>query len=114
MFANDDKCWPKQPKLCCVVWQYDGSPPVYFTVESPSSLRRGETVGLRLFGINNMDREVMALIILLGSPDYFFVQTDKKGHSRSYDPSLVRGEHHHMVIVRTFLYLYLMYVLVCT
>jgi len=69
-------------------------------VESPSSLRRGETVGLRLFGINNMDREVMALIILLGSPDYFFVQTDKKGHSRSYDPSLVRGEHHHMVILK--------------
>uniref|UniRef100_A0A0P5S381 Macroglobulin complement-related protein n=1 Tax=Daphnia magna TaxID=35525 RepID=A0A0P5S381_9CRUS len=79
---------------------YDGSPPFYFSVESPSAIRRGETLGVRLMAINNLNEEVMALIVLEASDEYKFVQTDEDGEVEHYRPQLVGGERHHMVAVR--------------
>ena len=64
-------------------------------------MRRGETVGIRLIAINNLDHEVMALVVLEASDDYLFVETDPEGEVEHFNPSLVRGEHHHMVVVST-------------
>lgn len=80
--------------------EYVGSPPFYFTAEYPDRIRRGETVGIRLYGINNMEREMMAVVILKASDDYLFVETDANGEAKSYNPSLVKGEHHHMITVK--------------
>lgn len=80
--------------------QYDGSPPFYFSVESPSAIRRGETLGIRLMAINNLKEEVMALIVLEASDDYKFVETEEDGEVEHYRPQLVGGEQHHMVAVR--------------
>ena len=52
-----------------------------------------------MFAINNMEREMMAVLILKASDDYVFVETDAKGDAKSYDPSLVEGERHHMITV---------------
>ena len=57
-------------------------------------------MGIRLYGINNMEREMMAVVILKASDDYLFVETDANGEAKSYNPSLVKGEHHHMITVR--------------
>ena len=48
-------------------------------VESPSSVRRGETLGIRLMAINNLKEEAIALIVLEASDDYLFVETDDDG-----------------------------------
>jgi CD109 antigen len=48
-------------------------------VESPSAIRRGETLGVRLMAVNNLKEEVMALIVLEASDDYLFVETDDDG-----------------------------------
>jgi hypothetical protein len=81
--------------------QYDGSPPFYMLVESPSSVRRGETLGIRLMAINNLKEEAIALIVLEASDDYLFVETDDDGEVEHYRPNLVGGERQHMVAVRT-------------
>ena len=85
------------------VVEYDGSPPLYFAIEAPSSIRRGEIVGIRMMGINNLNTEMMVLIILEASDDYRFVETGPDGEVEHYNPSLVAGEKHHMVAVCQFI-----------
>jgi len=46
-----------------------------------------------------MEREMMAIVILKASDDYLFVETDPNGEAKSYNPTLVKGEHHHMITV---------------
>ena len=70
-------------------------------MESPSAIRRGETLGVRLMAVNNLKEEVMALIVLEASDDYLFVETDDDGEVEHYRPNLVGGERQHMVAVRT-------------
>ncbi len=70
-------------------------------MESPSAIRRGETLGVRLMAVNNLKEEVMALIVLEASDDYLFVETDDDGEVEHYRPTLVGGERQHMVAVRT-------------
>uniref|UniRef100_A0A0P4XT60 Macroglobulin complement-related protein n=1 Tax=Daphnia magna TaxID=35525 RepID=A0A0P4XT60_9CRUS len=79
---------------------YDGSPPFFFTVESPSSIRRGETLGLRLMAVNLLQEEVTALIVLEASDDYKFVETGPDGEVEHYHPKLDGGERHHMIAVK--------------
>lgn len=79
--------------------QYEGSLPFYVSVESPSSIRRGETLGIRLLFINNLPTDTMGLIILEASDDYCFVETEAHGEVGHYRPSLVCAERHHMVTV---------------
>ena len=81
--------------------QYDGSPPFYMLVESPSSVRRGETLGIRLMAINNLKEEAIALIVLEASDDYLFVETDDDGEVEHYRPTLVGGERQHMIAVQS-------------
>ena len=81
------------------VVEYDGSPPFYFSVESPSSVRRGETVGIRLLAINNLKNHVECLIILEASDDYRFVETGPDGEVEHFKPNLVAGERHHLISV---------------
>ena len=82
------------------VVEYDGSPPFYFQVESPSSVRRGETVGIRLLVINNLKHQsVECLIILEASDDYRFVETGADGEVEHFKPSLVAGDRHHLISV---------------
>ena len=50
-------------------------------------------------GINNLDQEVTALIVLEASDDYFFVETGPDGEVEHFRPSLVKGEKHHTVTV---------------
>nr|CAH0103527.1 unnamed protein product [Daphnia galeata] len=69
-----------------------------FNLESPSAIRRGETLGVRLMAVNNLKEEVMALIVLEASDDYLFVETDDDGEVEHYRPNLV-GERQHMVAV---------------
>lgn len=51
--------------------------------------------------VNNLKDEVMALIVLEASDDYLFVETGDDGEVEHYRPTLVGGEHQHMVAVRT-------------
>uniref|UniRef100_A0A0P5Q059 Macroglobulin complement-related protein n=1 Tax=Daphnia magna TaxID=35525 RepID=A0A0P5Q059_9CRUS len=82
------------------VVEYEGSLPFYVSVESPSSIRRGETLGIRLLFINNLPTDTMGLIILEASDDYCFVETEAHGEVGHYRPSLVCAERHHMVTVK--------------
>ncbi|XP_059351436.1 CD109 antigen-like [Daphnia carinata] len=79
---------------------YDGSPPFFFTVESPSFIRRGETPGLRLMAVNLLQEEVTAIIVLEASDDYKFVETGPAGEVEHYHPQLDGGERHHMIAVK--------------
>ena len=81
------------------VVEYDGTPPFYFAYETPGSIRRGETLGIRLLAINNFKSEQMALIVLEASDDYKFVETGADGEVEHFRPSLVGGERHHMINV---------------
>lgn len=71
-------------------------------MESPSSIRRGETVGIRLLFINNLPDDTMGLIMLQASDDYCFVETGLDGEVEHYRPNLTCGERHHMVTVISF------------
>lgn len=80
--------------------QFEGSPPFYFSVEAPGSIRRGETLGIRLLVINNLKAEIASLIVLEASPDYCFVETGPEGEVEHYRPDLTCAEKHHVVYVR--------------
>lgn len=82
------------------VVEYDGTPPFYFVVEAPPSIRRGETLGIRLVVVNHLLEEEMALIVLEGSDEYCFVETGPNGEVEHYDPKLLCGvERQHMIAV---------------
>lgn len=62
-------------------------------------MRRGETLGIRLLFINNLQVDTMGLIVLEASDDYCFVETEAYGEVGHYRPSLVCAERHHVITV---------------
>ncbi len=79
---------------------FDGTPQCYFAVEAPSSVRRGENLGIRMMGINNMEKEATVLFIIRASDDYKFIEIGPDGEVEHYHPKLVSGDKHHAVAVR--------------
>lgn len=82
--------------------QFEGNLPFYVASETPSSIRRGEILGIRLLFINNLQEETMGLIVLEPSDEYCFVETGADGEVEHYKPTLVCGGRHHMVMVYSF------------
>lgn len=71
------------------------------TTDAPSTIRRGEHVGIIAMLFNKTPKEMLVMVSLAGSDDYEFVHVGKDG-LMSFDdknPRFSSGEHQHLVWV---------------
>lgn len=79
--------------------QFSSRRPLMAQVSGVASCKRGEQVSLRVTVHNTLDEEMLAEIVLRGSPSYKFVHVEENGIVSSYGARLSSGDHQILVYV---------------
>ena len=72
----------------------------WIRVEMSNEARLGEQMGIRVDAFNFQQQRIEALIVLLPSSDYRFVNVEPDGIVSSYEPKATTGQHQVLVIIQ--------------